>query len=500
MIEYKNILKNVLFNLLGYIIPLLFAIILIPLIIKNLGIERFGILNIVWILIGYFSFFDFGFGRALTKIISEKVSSRNYNEIPDFFWTSFFFVLLVSIIIAVIIYFLIPIFVFSFFKISAEYHQETLKTFYLLTFSIPVVATTSCMRGLLEAYHRFDLTNFIRIGFGISTFLIPTIVFFFGNSLVLIAVLLLFSRGIVWIIYLILCFKLNPEIKMRLKFNKNVIKSILRFSTWMMLSNIVIPVITYLDRFLIGGLISAESLTYYSTPYEVVTKLTIFSGAIANVMFPTFSGSFLLDPLYTFRLSVRTIKYIFIILFPIIFLIINFSREILFIWLGENFSVISTHVLQLLSLGVLFNSLAYIPFSYIEGIGKPDITAKVQFYEMPLYILLLYIFIKFWGINGAAVIYAMRMLIDLFILFYMMRKLTAKKIDIKDKIKNYITGFLIVIILSLFPLIIVSNIILKFIISISFVISLYVFFWISALDNEEKELIANKVRKLFYNK
>ena len=73
----KSLAKNSIYNLFGYGIPLIFALVLIPLLIKGLGEERFGILNLAWVIIGYFSFFDFGIGRALTKIKKTKISNNN---------------------------------------------------------------------------------------------------------------------------------------------------------------------------------------------------------------------------------------------------------------------------------------------------------------------------------------------------------------------------------------------------------------------------------------
>lgn len=150
------IAKNTVYNLLGYGIPLAFAIIIIPFLLKGLGTERFGILNIVWMVIGYFSFFDFGIGRGLTKIIAERVATDQAEQISKIFWTSLYLMLFVSLVIALLISFFIPSIV-NIFHISKSMHTETLKTFYLLVLSIPIVSTTAGLRGssrgLSEIWH-----------------------------------------------------------------------------------------------------------------------------------------------------------------------------------------------------------------------------------------------------------------------------------------------------------------------------------------------------------
>ncbi len=137
----SSIAKNTIFNLLGYGIPLIFALVLIPPLIKGLGAERFGILNLAWMVIGYFSFFDFGIGKGLTKIIAEKIGANQIEQMSRIFWTSLFLMLSVSIFFAVCISFFIPSLV-NIFKISDKFHQETINTFYVLAISIPIVSTT----------------------------------------------------------------------------------------------------------------------------------------------------------------------------------------------------------------------------------------------------------------------------------------------------------------------------------------------------------------------
>jgi len=66
--------RNTILNVLGYSLPMLVAIFAIPPLVKGLGTERFGILTLAWVIIGYLSLFDLGLGRALTKLVAEKLN------------------------------------------------------------------------------------------------------------------------------------------------------------------------------------------------------------------------------------------------------------------------------------------------------------------------------------------------------------------------------------------------------------------------------------------
>lgn len=73
---------NTVWNLLGTGLPLLVGLFTIPFLITRIGVEAFGILTLVWALIGYFSLFDFGLGRALTQQVASRLAARQPDQIP----------------------------------------------------------------------------------------------------------------------------------------------------------------------------------------------------------------------------------------------------------------------------------------------------------------------------------------------------------------------------------------------------------------------------------
>jgi O-antigen/teichoic acid export membrane protein len=485
----RTIAKNTFFNLVGYTIPLAIAIVLIPPLINGLGEERFGILNLIWIVIGYFSFFDFGIGKTLTKIMAEKIGLNKEDEIPGIFWTSIFLMAAISFLGAIILILLIPVLVNNFFNISYSLRPETLKSFYMLTLSIPFVTTTAGFRGVLEAYQSFKVINILRIALGVLTFFIPLFCLIFSTNLFWIVTLLVLMRIGIWILYLLQCFKINNAIQSKFRYSKELILPVLKMSGWITIANVVGPIIIYLDRFFIGGLISASAVTYYATPYEVVTKLWVIPTALVSVLFPIFSSSYTNNPELSKKLFSKGIKFIFLFLYPIVFLLIVFSREGMGLWLGEKFSHNSSLILQMFSIGILINSIAYIPFHFFQGIGKPDIPAKINLLELPIYIFLMWFFTINMGIIGAAMIWLFRVIVDAFILFFIANK-TIQSIS-SSKISILIFTVMILILIS--P-IFINNIILKLIFAIIIVSSFFIATWKFFLNTEEKTFFITKLK------
>src|SRR5437773_8518685 len=75
--------RNTVWNLLGNGAPMLVAVFCIPILIKGLGTDRFGVLTLAWALIGYASLFDLGLGRALTQLVARKLGAGEEHDVPQ---------------------------------------------------------------------------------------------------------------------------------------------------------------------------------------------------------------------------------------------------------------------------------------------------------------------------------------------------------------------------------------------------------------------------------
>ena len=191
----------------------------------------------------------------------------------------------------------------------------------------------------------------------------------------------------------------------------------------MPVTNSVGPLMVSMDRFLIGAVVSMTAVADYATPYEVVTKLWIISGALMGVMFPAFAAALAHDRVRTVRLFNRTVSYIFLSLFPLVLIIITLAYEGLNLWLGSEFAENSALILQLLVVGVFINSFAHVPFGMVQSAGRPDLTAKLHLAELPFYLLVLWWLVGEYGIIGAGIAWVLRAAVDCIILFIMAHRL-----------------------------------------------------------------------------
>lgn len=430
----KQLTRNAMWNLLGSGLPLLVGLIAIPPLIHGLGTEGFGILSIAWLIIGYFSLFDLGLGRALTQVVAEKVGAEQLDSIPALTWTALILMVVLGIIGGLVMAELSPWIVQRALKISAHLQYDTLRSFYMLALSIPIVISTAGLRGILEAYQRFDLVNAIRIPMGLFTFLGPLLILPFSKNLFPIVTLLIIGRAVVWVAHLVLCLRVVPALRYNVRVDRTLIKPLLHIGGWMTVSNIIGPLMVYFDRFLIGAVVSVAAVAYYATPYEIVTKLWIVPSALAGVLFPAFSAALIQDRAYAVRLLERSVNHVFLILFPLSLVIVTFAYEGLHLWVGREFAANSSFVLKWLSVGVFINSLAHTPFAMVQGAGRSDLSAKTHIIELPFYLLALWWLLSIYGIQGAAVAWVVRVSVDTAVFFFMVRRLLPEASEAINRI------------------------------------------------------------------
>jgi O-antigen/teichoic acid export membrane protein len=413
--------RNTLLNLIGRAGPLVIAIFAIPILIKELGTDRFGVFTLVGMVIGYFSLFDFGLGRALTKFVAERLCSEQQEGIPVLVWTSLLLMFALGLAGSILIALITPWLVRGVLNIPAGLHAETIWIFYLLALCIPIVITTVGLRGVLEATQRFGFINAMGMVMGGFTFLVPVLILLFSKSLLLIVAVLATARFVALELHLIFCLYAMPALRRNVSVRFAVVAPLLRFGGWITVSNIVSPIMANLDRFLVAALVSVTGVAYYAAPFSVVTNLLVVPLAIAGVLFPAFAASFAQDRRRTVLLYIRGIKYVFLSLFPIVLLFVVFARQGLYLWLGKDFAEHSGRVMQMLTIGLFFNSLAQIPFHLIQSTGKANLTARLHLVELPFYLVAVWWMTRTFGIEGTAIVWSARAMVDALVLFRLAR-------------------------------------------------------------------------------
>ena len=284
-----KLIKHSIYNFLGLGLPLVVAIFTIPILIKALGDSKFGLLTLIWALVSYFGLFDLGLGRALTQRLASIHDGPDNQESGRIAVTSIVMMAILGVLASALIAIFGPIGI-GYLKLASD-PQEVINSTYIMCAAMPFILLTSGFRGILEAKHHFGIINIMRLPMGLFTFIGPTVVvLYFGPSLEVITLVLVIGRILACIIHGWYAWLAIGNHHWNLEFDKKLLKPLCFAGGWMTISNIVSPLMGYVDRFVIGFAISAAAVAFYTTPQEMVTKLWIIPGALTGILFPAFAN------------------------------------------------------------------------------------------------------------------------------------------------------------------------------------------------------------------
>jgi len=411
-----TIARNAILNLAGHATPLLAALFLVPALVARLDAGRFGFLSLAWILVGYFSLFDLGLGRALSRLMAERSAAARAAQLPALSRTALTLTFTLGAAAGALLFAAAGPVCTRLLNLPAEMQGEAITALRILALCLPLVTLTAALRGLLEGGHRFGWVNAMRIPLGVLTFAAPLAAAIAVPGLVALAVSLALVRLVALAAHWVVCARLYPGLTAIGVPTRGAAREMLGFGAWLSVSNIVGPLLVYLDRFVIGAILAVSAVAYYTAPYEVITRLWLVPAALTGVLFPAFAASDRALLLARYRMG---IKAVLAAIFPLAVGGALFAAQWLEAWLGAEYANQGAWAAKLLCIGVLLNCLAYLPFTLLQARGRADLVAKTHLAELPAYLLLLAVTVPVYGIGGAALAWALRCAGDAAALFWL---------------------------------------------------------------------------------
>jgi O-antigen/teichoic acid export membrane protein len=470
---------------------MLVGIFTIPYIIRGLGSDGYGILSIAYMVLGYFGIFDLGLSRATVKFVAEHLSPDQIHKVPELVWTSMFLLVSLGCAGGALLAAFVPVAVTHWFKMPPSFIGQARVSLYILAASMPIMLSNDALRGVLEAGQRFDLVNYVKVPGSILFYLLAALAIPFGIHVPGIVFLLVLVRLTTSFAYLTLCLRVFPGLRGRIHISRGSVRPLATFGGWIMVSNVTGPIFGWIERFMIASFLSVGMLTYYSVPFDLVSKIIIFPASIAPALFPYFSYHGSKGAGAVSDVTSRAIKYLLLVMTPGTAFFVLFAKDILRIWLGSQFALQSAVVLQVIAVMFFINAFAFVPFSSVQAMGRPDLKAILDLVALPAYALYCWWLMKTMGINGAALAKLMSAVIDTSFLFYFAFRMKA------FSLRDCLSGRLLRALVASAGLLFASYLIGFF--HASSIVSLVLFvlcvllyalaFWLTVIDRAERVVI-----------
>ena len=411
-----SISRHTLYNIGGSVLPMVVAIATIPLYLSKIGSERYGVLAIIWALLSYFGFFDLGFGRAVTQHMARLASSSDGDERSNLLWTALITTFALGCTASIVLVLGTRFFLVNHIAISNGIRGEVADAVLWLIFSLPALLPTGVLIGALQARFRFAEVNLVQSLCGILGQLLPLWVASSGCvELGILVPTVLSSRILLFILLLILARKF-VSLKGVARFDIAHFGSLFIYGKWISVSAILGPLLVTIDRLFIASLSGPKAVTFYTVPYDLVSRSLLISNSFSSALFPRFALS---GSVGSRDLCFRSTFFLSAIVTPVTIIGIFLANPFLSFWMGSSFAEASRGVPELLLLGVWLNSFAIPSHTELMANGSPKRVAIIYIVQVPVYLIALWLGINFWGIRGAAGAWAFRLFLDTFIFIFL---------------------------------------------------------------------------------
>ena len=412
--------RNTLWNLAGSAVPLVAGAAFIPYTLARLGNESFGVLTLIWGLIGYFSLFDLGVGRALTYKLSQLAATGQIARIGPTLRAGLLLTLAAGLLGGGLVWAMVPSLVENWLKISPSLQHDAKLAFCVAAVGVLPTTLASGLRGALEGLDRFAASNIGRILLGLWMFVLPAwAVYFHGAQLWVIALYLVLGRLLVVVAMGVqLRSHLFPAARTPLQ--KQDFKALWTYGFWVTVTGVVGPLMVFGDRFFVSAAVGPELLPLYAIPQEGLLRLLLIPVALTGALLPRLATMDVGAAAQSYRRSSRLVT---LSMFGICLVAAVLAYPVLALWLSAEFARAALPVVLVMCLGIWINSMAMLPYTFLHAKGNPRLTAIFHLAELTLYLTAIWLLTAQFGLLGAALAWVARVMLDLLLL-----KLAVKRL------------------------------------------------------------------------
>jgi O-antigen/teichoic acid export membrane protein len=405
--------RNTLYNMSGSIFSVCMSLLTVPLYLHLVGDTRYGMLAIVWLLLGYFGVFDMGISRAVANEVARQHAAPAVRA--EVFWTSLWMNCGFGVIGGLALYALSAPILMYFLKISDGMRHEILSVLPWLAAAVPLATISGVFSGALEGREQFLRTNMLQ-AIGTAMFqLIPlAVAWLHGPDLGWLVPAALLARTASVVPLWIAAMRAVPAGRPR-RPTAAMTRRLLSFGAWVTVSNLISPLLTSIDRFVIGSMLGPAAIAYYTVPFNLAARVGILPGALLGALFPQLAAK---QAAAAFAQSLRSLQFLGVIMTPLTIIGILLMHPFLSLWVGAPFAARAAPVGALILLGIWTNSLAFVPFGLLQAQGRPDVAAKFHVVEIVPFLGILWLCVTLFGLEGAALAWSVRVSVDMLLLFW----------------------------------------------------------------------------------
>ena len=393
-----------------------------PFVIRLLGPERYGVLALINVMIGYLSFADLGMGWASTRFASEAHSKGDDKREAATVWTALLLAAGPALLVALTLALGARPLIVNLLRLPAYLQEPAILAMRFAALGFVCRALALILNTPEIVRLRMDLLALINIGtLVIQIFLIP-VVLYLGGGLVEAAAIIAGASVVCALLHFVVGTRLLPDLR-RPQIESSLLKPLSKFGLGVMLSSLTAMLFSHADKFFITRFASIRALAYYSVAFNFSILLAQVPLVLAQTLLPAFS-QLQAHPERTalHELYGRALRGTLFWVVPAAVFLCVIARPFFTRWAGPDFGRESTLPFYLLAVGLIFEVIVYVPHTLLMAVGRSDIVARSQFAVLIPYLIGSAIAIRWYGAVGAAAAWSLRAMVLALVFAFLVKR------------------------------------------------------------------------------
>lgn len=398
----RNIFANLAGRAWGFISVYLF----VPLYLKYLGVEAYGLVGFYSTLLGVLAFADLGFSATLNREMARLSAAKDDAAMRDLLRTYEVSYLWISGILAVGVFLAAPLISERWLQSSTLPPEEIATAIRIMGISIALQLPAGLYVGGLMGLQMQVRANSVQVAWGVYRgggavlalmFVSPTILSFAVWQLISNAVYCYSCRHSLW--------QLVPADRDRppARFRRSVFMSSWRYASGMTGMGLLSVILTQVDKLAVSKMLSLEMLGFYSIAGALAAVPLMAASPVAAAIFPRFTELVALGDFATLRrLYHKTSELVALTVIPAGLVLVFFAHETVLAWTGSTVTATNTALAATLLLGgQLLQALTLVPYYVALAHGNIRLNLRVGVASAVLVTPLLIVLVRQFGLVGA---------------------------------------------------------------------------------------------------
>lgn len=398
--------RNIIANYLGQGWSALMGIVFIPLYIKYMGMEAYGLIGIFAILQAWMTMLDMGMTPTLNREMARyKAGAINAESILDLLRSMEWICTGIVLIIISIVWFVAPILATSWLKVERLPIDTVIQAIIVMGFVVATRLWEEVYRGAIRGMQQQVWLNSVQailatLRWGgvlaVLAWISPSVqAFFVWQGLVSFISVIIYARK---------TYQWLPDSTRSGQFSLSVIKGVGRFAGGMATITLLALLLTQVDKLLLSGLLSLEQFGYYALAGVVAGGLAQLIIPINAAIYPKFTELVTChDEVALIKTYHDSCQLMSAVIIPPALVLAAFAKPVLLLWTGNHvLTAAVAPILSLLVLGTLFNGFMNIPYMLQLAYGWTGLAIRVNIVAVAIIVPGILLVVPRYGAIGAA--------------------------------------------------------------------------------------------------